>query len=107
MRCRSALAAVEVGTVLVDVVLGAAAHQLVELALVEAAQLGAEAAFAHLDALHDRFVELARRFSGVAFSAETCELALIMPQPMSKPTGPIATAPQCASVKITQPTGTP
>ena len=49
----------------------------------------------------------ARRFSGVAFSAETCELALIMPQPMSKPTGPIATAPQCASVKITQPTGTP
>ena len=62
------LAAVEVGTVLVDVVLGAAAHQLVKLALVEAAQLGAEATFAHLDALHDRFVKgaalLGRGFLG-------------------------------------------
>jgi cyanophycinase-like exopeptidase len=49
----------------------------------------------------------ARRRSCVAASAGTSLRALIMPQPMSKPTGPIATAPVSASVRMTQPTGTP
>ncbi len=49
----------------------------------------------------------ARRFSGVALPAGTSDRAETMPQPMSKPSGPMATAPSVASVRITEPTGTP
>jgi hypothetical protein len=56
-------------------------------------------------AAHER-LELGLR-QAVASSADTLLRALIMPQPMSKPTGPMATAPSSRSVRMTHPTGTP
>lgn len=106
MRVALGAAAVEGRAILVDVILRPAAHEVLELLLAHVPEAQALASGAHGDPLHHRPVE-GQLAVGRGQLGRDVGAGDIIPQPMSKPTGPIATAPSSRPVRITQPTGTP
>ena len=100
-------AAIEARAVLVDVVLGAAAHELLELLLRERAELHALAARAEAHALGDLAVELELAIGRRELRGDIAPRAHHPAADVEADRAPSRSRPRARSVRMTQPTGTP